>query len=123
MNLRPWLIATLATTVSLLAGCDVGPDYRQPVVALPAGWREANDPGHTMWPAEDWWRAFGSPQLDQFIAQAETQNFDIQAAVARIREADAQARIAGAALLPSVNASGGLTQQHILLNTTSKPIT
>lgn len=122
MNLRPWLVATLAMTTSVLAGCDVGPDYRHPVVTLPAGWREANGPGHAAWPEEDWWRGFGSPQLNRFIAQAEAQNFDIEAAVARIREADAEARIAGAALLPSVNATSNLSQQRTLLNTTSKPI-
>jgi outer membrane protein, multidrug efflux system len=123
MNLRPWLMATLAATTSVLSGCDIGPDYRHPAAALPAGWREADPAGHAVWPAEDWWRGFGSPQLDQYITQAEAQNFDIEAAVARIREADAQARIAGAALLPSVNATSSVAQQRTLLNTTSTPIT
>jgi NodT family efflux transporter outer membrane factor (OMF) lipoprotein len=123
MNLRPWLVATLAVTTSVLAGCDVGPDYKHPVAALPSGWREANTADHAVWPEEDWWRGFGSPQLDGFIAQAETQNFDIKAAVARISEADAMARIAGAALLPSVNATSTLAQQRTLLNTSSRAIT
>jgi multidrug efflux system outer membrane protein len=123
MNLRPWLMATLAMTTPVLSGCDVGPDYRHPTAALPAGWREADPAGHAIWPADDWWRGFGSPQLDQYIAQAEAQNFDIKAAIARIRESDAQARIAGAALLPSVNATSNVTQQRTLLDTTSNPIT
>jgi multidrug efflux system outer membrane protein len=106
----------------MLSGCDLGPDYRHPDVTLPAAWRGADPAGHAVWPAEDWWRGFGSPQLDTFISQAEAQNFDIAAAVARIREADAQARIAGAALLPSVTATSSVSQQRTLLNTTSKPI-
>src|SRR6202795_1749322 len=98
MSLRPWLMATLAVATTTLSGCDVGPDYRHPAVALPASWRGADATGHAVWPAEDWWRGFGSPQLNAFIAEAEAQNFDIAAAIARVREADAELRIAGATL-------------------------
>lgn len=54
------------------------------------------------WPSVDWWHTFDSKQLDELIEQAQRANFDLAAAVARIRQADAQTRIAGAALLPSV---------------------
>jgi NodT family efflux transporter outer membrane factor (OMF) lipoprotein len=60
----------------------------------------------------DWWRGFGSPELDGFIAQARSANNDIGAAVARIREADAQARIAGAALLPTLGAGADLARER-----------
>jgi multidrug efflux system outer membrane protein len=122
MNLRPWLVATVAMATSVLSGCDLGPDYQHPVTALPAGWREASPASQAVWPAEDWWRGFGSTQLNAFIAKAEAQNFDIAAAIARIREADAEARIAGAALLPSVTATSAITHQRTLLSTTSKPV-
>jgi NodT family efflux transporter outer membrane factor (OMF) lipoprotein len=79
--------------------------------------------GQALWPADGWWRGFGSPQLDGFIQQAEAQNFDIAAAVARIREADAQARIAGAPLLPSVSATAGPSTQRMLATTTNRLIT
>jgi NodT family efflux transporter outer membrane factor (OMF) lipoprotein len=105
-----------------LSGCAVGPDYRHPVVALPAGWREADATGHAVWPAEDWWRGFGSPQLNDYIAKAEAQNFNIAAAVARVREADAQARIAGAVLLPSVTATGSGGPQRTILVNSSRPL-
>jgi NodT family efflux transporter outer membrane factor (OMF) lipoprotein len=52
-----------------------------------------------------WWARFGSPGLTRLIDEAEIGNFDIAAAAARIEQADAQARIAGAALLPSIGAS------------------
>jgi NodT family efflux transporter outer membrane factor (OMF) lipoprotein len=105
----------MATTV--LAGCDVGPDYKHPTAALPTGWREAGAGSHAVWPVEGWWRGFGSPQLDAFIAKAEAQNFDVAAAIARVKEADAQARIAGAALLPSVGAGvTGDSTKTILTN-------
>ncbi|WP_246475336.1 efflux transporter outer membrane subunit [Diaphorobacter ruginosibacter] len=55
--------------------------------------------------ADDWWRAFGSVELDALVARAAAENQDVAAATARVRQADALARQAGAALLPALNAS------------------
>ena len=101
-RLRPWFAATVLLTSTLLSGCAVGPTYHRPVVQLPSHWRESDPASQPMWPSKDWWEGFGSPQLDAYIAQADSQNFDIAAAIARVKEADAQARIAGAPLLPTV---------------------
>ena len=57
-------------------------------------------------PKLDWWRGFRSAELTQLMEEAQTVNLDIAAAVARIVEADAQARQAGAALLPSLSGTG-----------------
>jgi len=90
---------------ALLIGCSVGPAYQRPDIAAPAQWRETAASGGTtaVWPAADWWHGFGSAKLDQLIAEAQRNNDDLAAAVARVQEADAQARIAGAALLPSLD--------------------
>ena len=42
-------------------------------------------------------------RTDRLIEEAQTSNFDIAAAVARIVQADAQSKIAGAPLLPAVD--------------------
>ena len=57
-------------------------------------------------PTLDWWRGFRSRELTGLMEEAQTVNLDIAAATARFRQADAQARIAGAALLPSLNGNG-----------------
>jgi NodT family efflux transporter outer membrane factor (OMF) lipoprotein len=62
------------------------------------------DPDAT--PTLDWWRGFGSPELTDLMEEAQKVNLDIAAAVARFIQADAQARIAGAALLPNVSGGG-----------------
>ena len=64
-------------------------------------------------PPLDWWRAFHSRELTEVIEAAREGNLDIAAAVARIVQADANARIAGAALLPVVdfNANAQHSQQ------------
>ena len=61
----------------------------------------------------DWWRAFRSRELTEIIEEARSSNLDIAVAVARIVQADAQARIAGAALLPIIdlNANAQHSQQ------------
>jgi NodT family efflux transporter outer membrane factor (OMF) lipoprotein len=110
----------MATT--LLSGCAVGPDYQQPVVPLPAGWREVGGASPAVWPAEDWWRGFASPQLDAFVQKAEAQNLDIAAAAARIREADGMARVAWAPLLPSVGATSAPSTQRTVLANTGRPL-
>ena len=87
-----------------LSGCFVG--YEKPDAALdvPARYQEAGRRApHAAMPALDWWRGFRSGELTALMEEALTANFDIAAAVARIRAADAQARISGAPLLPIAN--------------------
>jgi multidrug efflux system outer membrane protein len=115
------LAATLLLTSTLLSSCSVGPTYHRPVVALPAHWRESNTASQAIWPSKDWWQGFGSPQLDAYIAQADSQNFDIAAAIARVKEADAQARIAGAALLPSITGGSDASTNRVITTKTATP--
>ena len=56
------------------------------------------------WPSKDWYEAFGSPELSALIEQASSENLDLSAARARVAQADARARQAGAAILPSIDA-------------------
>lgn len=90
-----------------LAGCDLGPVFSRPDPGPPAEFRASPATAQAAWPAPDWWRGFGSPELDLLITAARTANPDLAVAAARIRQADAQARIAGAALLPDAGFSGG----------------
>jgi NodT family efflux transporter outer membrane factor (OMF) lipoprotein len=61
-------------------------------------------------PPLDWWHGFRSRELTEIIEEARSANLDIAAAVARIVQADAQARIAGAPLLPGVTLNGSATR-------------
>lgn len=57
-------------------------------------------------PRSDWWREFSNPELDRLQDAALANNRDLRAAIARIAQAQAQARIAQGALLPTVDAFG-----------------
>jgi NodT family efflux transporter outer membrane factor (OMF) lipoprotein len=98
-HFAPWAIA------ALLAGCALGPDYRKPASDIPAAFRATAATQEAAWPSRSWWTGFGSPELDRLIDDARAHDFDILAAIARIREADQQVRIAGAPLLPGVTAN------------------
>ncbi|HEX5328306.1 MAG TPA: TolC family protein, partial [Acetobacteraceae bacterium] len=102
---RPGIAALAA--VALLSGCDLGPDYSKPALDVPARFRATAATEVAAWPTQSWWRGFNSPELDGLIAAARVQNFDIAAAIARIRQADAAVRVAGAPLLPSLDATAG----------------
>lgn len=86
-----------------LAACSVGPAYRKPDIPPPDQWHDPIVGSAAIWPTGDWWHAFGSDRLNDLIAEAQHNNDDLAGAIARVREADAQARIAGAALLPTVD--------------------
>ncbi len=60
-------------------------------------------------PASDWWRAFGDPQLDALVAEGLAGHPSLDAADARLRQAQAQAGIAHADRQPSLSVSGGYT--------------
>jgi outer membrane protein, multidrug efflux system len=106
MNSPRYATAACGCAFAALAACSVGPAYKKPDIPLPAQWRvAASNEDAAVWPTSDWWHGFGSAKLDELIAEAERSNDDLGVAVARVREADAQARIAGAPLLPSLDFS------------------
>ncbi|MGH8208885.1 MAG: efflux transporter outer membrane subunit [Steroidobacteraceae bacterium] len=89
-----------------LVACSLGPHYKRPEIPPPPAWRDVAGATASAWPSSDWWQGFKSTTLNDLMGQAQVANDDIAAAIARIRQADAQARIAGAALLPSLSLDG-----------------
>jgi multidrug efflux system outer membrane protein len=84
----------------MLTGC-ITVDRPDVGVDIPPKYRAGN--GVSAPPALDWWRGFRSSELTKLMEEAQAENFDIGAAIARIQQADAQSKVAGAALFPSVN--------------------
>ncbi len=100
-------LALLLGGAASLSGCITAGDLPDPALDVPAAYKEGK-PGNLP-PELDWWRGFKSPELTSLIEEAQTVNLDIAAAAARIVQADASARIAGAPLLPSL--TGNASEQ------------
>ncbi|MEX3629671.1 MAG: efflux transporter outer membrane subunit, partial [Burkholderia sp.] len=64
------------------------------------------------WPSADWWRAYGDPQLDGWIAAPQAGNPSLAAAQARVRQAQAAARIAHADEFPQLDGELALQRKH-----------
>jgi len=100
-----WLVGLCLVASS--AGCILTRDLPVPALDVPDSYRAAKLTGpQDAPPPLDWWRGFGSPELTDLMEEAQKVNLDIAASVALIAQADAQARIAGAPLLPTLAASG-----------------
>lgn len=104
----------------LFGGCALTAPKTDSAIAPPDAWRYAPHPadGRTSNASavdDVWWTSFGSAELDRLVAQAGTGSFDIAAAIARVRQAQATSRIAGAALLPNVSGFADASRQGGLL--------
>ncbi|HEY2591096.1 MAG TPA: efflux transporter outer membrane subunit, partial [Steroidobacteraceae bacterium] len=113
----PLLALILAAGVS---ACSLGPAYRRPNIAAPPAWHTppaaptAGQAGPPPWPSADWWDGFHSAELGRLIEAGQRANDDLAAAIARVRQADAQVRVASAPLLPSLDGSASGARQRVI---------
>lgn len=94
-------LVSISTTLLLLVGCSMTPDYQRPEVETPA-WKSAQSIQNTEI-AADWWTGFESTELNALIERALKNNNNLQASLQRIEQARADLKVAGASLLPSAD--------------------
>lgn len=102
-----YLIPALCVAL-LLSGCSHKPETPAELPAAPAQWRHAQA-GEAV--TDTWWRSFASTELDALIDQALRNNQDLAAAAARLRQAEASSRAAGAPLLPRLDGNLGASRE------------
>jgi NodT family efflux transporter outer membrane factor (OMF) lipoprotein len=101
-----WYLSAIVWMLSALnVGCTSERALRTDPKA-PGAFENRADNRSAAWPSKEWYRGFGSDQLNTLIETAAGNNWDLAAARARVAQADARARAAGAAILPSVDAAG-----------------
>ncbi|WP_042319344.1 efflux transporter outer membrane subunit [Paraburkholderia caledonica] len=102
--------AALLSSLSVLPGCTVGPDYR----GAPSVAQDAHDAAFVRTPAagttaapapREWWLSLNDPQLDDLIAAALAHSPDMHIAQARLRESRAQLQSQRADALPKLSAN------------------
>lgn len=109
------LSSALVTAVAaVLAGCAVGPNYRQPDLPLPQQFVSAETTRYSD-ESQDlarFWTVFGDATLTRLVNESLYANHDLRIALARLNEARALRGAARADLLPTINAGGGYTDQR-----------
>jgi NodT family efflux transporter outer membrane factor (OMF) lipoprotein len=95
-----------------LGGCLLGTERPDAGLDVPARYRMAPHDQDAALPSVIWWRGFRDKQLIALIEEGLTSNLDIAAAVARILQADAASRIAGAPLVPAIDFNANATRSR-----------
>lgn len=112
-------IGALVAIALGLSGCILGSEHPAADLEVPASYRGGNRSPDAALPGLDWWRGFRSAELTSLIEAAQSANLDIAVAVAQIIQADAQAGIAGAPLLPTVTGTGNAERIRLPTNSGS----
>ncbi|MGE5306923.1 MAG: efflux transporter outer membrane subunit [Alphaproteobacteria bacterium] len=105
-------LLTSAIVLSLaLSACSLAPNYQRPQMALPAGWSSVAGTGSApQRAATPFWQELGSADLNRLIDNGLAQNLDLEAALHRVEQARAQAKVSAAPLYPTISASGSASQ-------------
>lgn len=115
MRFSPLPLACLSSLV-LLQGCALGPDFLRPQVDIPTayrearGWKTAEPQDHT--PSGPWWELYGDPVLNHLVPQVEISNQNVLAAAAQYRQAQALLSASRAARFPNLGSALSATRSE-----------
>lgn len=120
MRLLPLLLAATA-----LAGCTVGPDFARPQTPSATGYSPPSEqrasvrgaPAVTLGagPAQRWWTAFGSPEMDALVDRAIANNHSLAASNATLAAARDELRAVAGKRLPQIDANARVDQEQVNL--------
>jgi multidrug efflux system outer membrane protein len=109
------LLLRACPVLLLAASCAVGPDYKAPVAAqlAPAEWRwKVAEPRDSL-PKGPWWNVFHDPILSDLESNALAGNQDLRAAVARVDQARAAARLTRGQFFPELSLDPAFDRQRV----------
>lgn len=95
---------SLLASLLLLSGCALHEPIARPDLPLPSTWAEAAPAADEI--SADWWRAFGSTELDALVQEAAAASPDLRIAAERVIQAEQSLRVSGASLFPTLNLGG-----------------
>jgi len=111
--------SSAAAILLALAGCTVGPNFKQPVAPAPASF--ASPPGASQVPSVTvtepidaaWWEIFNDQELTSLESRVAAANLDVATATIRIAESRSQETIVSAAALPQINGDASATAERV----------
>ncbi|MFW2365466.1 MAG: efflux transporter outer membrane subunit [Desulforhopalus sp.] len=99
-------LTPFAVVLSILTGCAIGPDFKEPVVDTPESYRTQVMPAEAAVDLK-WWELFDDPLLYSLVTMALENNRDIKIAVSRIEQARATVGFTRADQFPRVDVDSG----------------
>jgi outer membrane protein, multidrug efflux system len=114
MRSRYFALALLLASVAAHAG---GAKYKKPDVTIPANW-QTPAPWHEASPLDSipkgsWWTIFGDAELNQYEDRAMANNQTLKAAISRLAEARASARVTASGLYPELDLGPSVSRQRV----------
>lgn len=111
---RPARLVLSAALAIALTGCAFAPaKVEHPALRDDVPLAGLQAPTRAGWPAADWWRAYGDPQLDTLMALALKQSPSLAEAHSRVRTAEQSVRLAAAQAGLSIDGSAQVTRQRL----------
>ncbi len=112
--MKNYRILCLTTTLTC-ASCSVGPDFKLPEVLMPSKWKNGGSQVSTAdipVPGE-WWKLFGSSELNKLVENAMTNNQQLRGALARVETARALVGVQQASWFPTLNMRDGMQYERL----------
>lgn len=114
MRFRAAFLLLLLSSIPAFAK---GPKYQKPSVTIPQNW-QTPAPWHEALPLDSlpkgaWWAFFGDAELNQYEQRAMASNQTLQAAIARLSEARATARVTASGLYPELDAGARAIRERL----------
>ncbi len=113
--MKKLLSALLISTI--LSSCSLMPDYQRPETLAPTQWSNGQGQQETPRLAFDWWKSFGSDELNQLMADGLNNNLDLKASYQRIQQARSSLQVTRSGLFPSLDASADLSSDRTIRGT------
>ena len=104
--------------LAVLCSCAIGPDYKRPDVTdiTPPDWHwKIAEPNDSI-PKGEWWKLFKDPALDELESGAVANNQNLRAAVARIDQSRAFARLTRSQFFPELSLDPSFSRQRTSAN-------
>ncbi|MBL9133273.1 MAG: efflux transporter outer membrane subunit [Verrucomicrobiaceae bacterium] len=113
MNSR---LLAFPAAVLTLASCTVGPDFSLPDVIMPSKWKHGKTASVSDLPMPgEWWRLYGSPELNRLVEQSLESNQELRGALARVETARALIGVQAAEWFPQLSMKNGMAYEHLSL--------
>ncbi|WP_395744562.1 efflux transporter outer membrane subunit [Prosthecobacter sp.] len=102
------------TTTLMCASCSVGPNFKLPEVLMPSKWKNGGSASTADIPVPgEWWKLFGSAELNRLEERAMANNQELRGALARVETARALVGVQQADWFPQLDMRDAMQYERL----------